>query len=211
MHNSLRIFALKVGSAVVVATSLATLAGCGGGNSTSDIAPPPLPDSMMNINLMPKVINAAVTTSLETHTAITPSPNVPAANKLFVFLPGTGAVPTEYKLILTAAAAKGLHAIGVNYPNPTPVGVICRISSDDPNCFWNVHREIVSGTDDSADVATSKPDAIVTRLTDALEYLNRNFPDQGWGVYLRGDGTVDWSKVVLSGHSQGGGLSLIHI
>jgi hypothetical protein len=159
----------------------------------------------MNTNLLPAVINPAVTTSFETHVAINPSPSVTAANKLIVFLPGTGAVPTSYELILQSGAAKGFHALGLNYPNPTAVGIICDTNLTDPNCFWNVRREVITGVDYSADISITPADSIASRLAGALAYLQQNFPAQGWGQYLLANGTVDWSKVIASGHSQGGG------
>jgi hypothetical protein len=222
MDKSLKLAALNAMSLLIAASTLTSLAGCGGGNNPSVEPPSPAPapapapapvpapapappPSVKNVDLLPKVINPAVTTSLETHIAINPSPNVTAANELFVFLAGTGALPVAYELILQAGAAKGFHAVGLNYPNPTPVGVICQTTSTDPNCFWNVRREIITGTDYSADVSIGPADAIVTRLDNLLGYLKQNFPDQGWGQYLLSNGTVDWSKVVIGGHSQGGG------
>jgi len=159
----------------------------------------------MNTNLLPQLIDPAVATAFGTHVAINPSPDAAAQGRLFVFLPGTGAQPTAYEKILQSAAAKGLHALGLSYPNPVEVGVLCASTAPSEACFWNVRREILTGADLSTKVAIAPPDAIVTRLAKALAYLQANFPDQGWGQYLLGDGSVDWSKVVASGHSQGGG------
>ena len=46
--------------------------------------------------------------------------------KLFVFLPGTGGVPTSNQLLLSTAADLGYHVIGLSYPNSTAVGTRCR-------------------------------------------------------------------------------------
>lgn len=208
MQSTLRLKLLSLLASVAAASC-----GGGGGSGSDAIAPPPsvapppsmAPQSVKNTNLMPAVIDPRVTTSLETHIAINPVPDVKAADKLFVFLPGTGAIPNGYELILQEAAARGFHAVGLNYPNPKAVGIICDASSTDPDCFFNVRREVITGQDLSPDIAVAVPDSIVSRLAGALAYLNTNSPDQRWGQYLNGDGTVNWSKVVISGHSQGGG------
>src|SRR5829696_4928184 len=44
-------------------------------------------------------------------------PTAPRAGKLFVFLPGTGAPPNVYRLILETAAQDGCHAVGLSYVN----------------------------------------------------------------------------------------------
>jgi len=209
-------------SLVAVTLLAALVAACGGGDGGSPSpapapapapapvptpapAPVPAPPSVVNANLLPQVIDPAVTTALETHVAINPSPDVAAKNRLFVFLPGTGAHPASYQKILVSGAARGLHTLGLNYPNPVEVGVLCAGTAPSEACFWNVRREILTGADLTTKVSIAPPDAIVTRVAEALAYLQANFPDQGWGQYLQGDGSVDWRKVTVGGHSQGGG------
>lgn len=153
--------------------------------------------------MTPSLTDAGITTSDEPHIAINPSPGVAAAGRLFVFLPGTGALPTQYKMIVRLGAARGYHAIGLNYPNPTAVGVLCA-SDADADCFWNVRREVITGTNTSALLDVSVANSIVNRLQKLVAYLDRQYPTEGWGQYLTG-GVIDWSKVVISGHSQGGG------
>lgn len=154
--------------------------------------------------MLPKTIDAAVDTSFEAHVAINPSPSVAATNVLFVFLPGTDGTPDLYKLILQAGAKRGFHTLGLNYQNgPSPVGVVCARSTD-ADCFWNVRREIITGQDLSTDVAVTSANSILTRLTKAIAYLNTTYPTEGWGQYLV-NGSVNWAKVTMGGHSQGGG------
>lgn len=184
---------------------LLALAGCGGGESPSTSTPtsPPGPNGSVEHEISPLTVDPRVDTATEPHVAITPSTAVPAANKLFVFLPGTGGTPQNYRLILRAGAAGGYHAIGINYPNSEAVGTLCA-SSNDPNCYWDVRREVITGRDGSPRVDVNVPNSIVTRLTEAIAYLRQNFPSEGWGQYLAG-GAIDWSKVNIAGHSQGGG------
>jgi hypothetical protein len=107
------------------------------------------------------------------------------------------------QLILGTAAARGYHAIGLTYPNPTPVGVLC--SDDvDPDCFWDVRREVITGINTSLRIQISPANAIINRLEKLLQHLESRFPAEGWGAFLV-SGKIDWSRVTLAGHSQGGG------
>jgi hypothetical protein len=107
------------------------------------------------------------------------------------------------QLVLGVAASRGYHAIGLSYPNPTAVGVLCA-DDVDPECFWDVRREIITGINTSARVQITPANAIINRLEKLLTYLAGRYPNEGWGAFL-GNGAVDWSRVTLAGHSQGGG------
>lgn len=181
------------------------LTGCGGGGSTpmSTPIPPPGPNGSIEREISPVTVDPRVDTATEPHVAISPATNVSAANRLFVFLPGTGGIPESYRLILRVGAANGYHTIGINYPNEEAVGVLCA-NSDDPNCYWDVRREVITGSDSTRLVNVNGPNSIVTRLTEAIAYLQQTYPNEGWGQYLAGD-AIDWSKINIAGHSQGGG------
>ena len=186
----------------LVLAFFAALAACGGGGGNDDAGVIGQPGSGTERDIAPAAADARISTSFEAHVAITPTPAL-SANKLFVFLPGTQGLPTFYRLILRRGSASGFHAIGLNYPNDQSVGSIC--VGREASCFWDVRREVVTGSNESALVAVAAPDAIVTRLERALTYLNTTYPGEGWGQYLAANGTVDWSKLVVAGHSQGGG------
>ena len=140
------------------------------------------------------------------HVAINPSPAVAPRGKLLVFIPGTQGRPSQYTYILRAGAARGFHAMGINYPNQTAMGSLCQFSTD-PECYWTARTEVVfgNGTPVSGQSAVSRADSIVNRLNKLLAWLSSNQPAEGWEQFLRADRTVDWSKIVLAGHSQGGG------
>lgn len=214
VHRTRRLAGLAVLCSLVIAA-------CGGGGSDAGTAPAPTPapapaptpppaaPSYVVRNLFPSAADPAAVTAEDTasdyHVVIPPLAGVAPVNKLFVFLPGTGGVPNQYQLILKAGARRGFHAIGLDYPNPAAVGVLCAASRD-PDCFWNVRREVITGdTSLSADITVTPPNAIVTRLAKALAYLNQTYPGEGWGQYLATGGAPEWSKVVMAGHSQGGG------
>lgn len=183
----------------IAAASLALLAACGGGGSSESSGPPP----SVERELSPVTVDPRVDTATEPHVAINPGPTVTATQTLFVFLAGTDGTPSLYRLVLRAGAARGYHTLGLNYPNPVPVGALCA-SSTDPDCFWDVRREIITGVNLSGRIDVNVPNAIETRLAGALAYLAQNFPDEGWGRYLDGS-AINWSRVVIAGHSQGGG------
>lgn len=165
-------------------------------------SPPTLPPSVVR-QILPSATDAGIDSGNDPHVAVNPSPTATARGKLFVFLPGTGAVPTMQQLVLGTAATRGYHAVGLAYPNPTAVGVLCA-DDVDPDCFWDVRREVITGLNTSLRIQVTSANAIVNRLGKLLQYLQAQFPTEGWGQYLV-NGTVDWSRVTLAGHSQGGG------
>jgi hypothetical protein len=140
------------------------------------------------------------------HVVLNPSPAIIPQGKLLVFLPGTLGRPSQYRYILRAAAARGYHAIGVTYVNQVAMGTLCQFSAD-PNCYWNARSVVVfgGGTPVSGQSAVTPANAIVNRVTRLLLSLRTTAPSEGWGQFLRTDNLVDWSTVVLAGHSQGGG------
>lgn len=179
-----------------------TLVACGGSGGAASTIPPTRPASVVR-QILPASTDPAIDQANDPHVAVNPSPSVAPKSKLFVFLPGTGAVPTMQQRILGTAAVRGYHAIGLSYPNATAVGTLCADDTD-PDCFWDVRREVISGVNLSARVVVTPANAIVHRLERLLATLQAQFPAEGWGAFLIG-GSVDWSRVTLAGHSQGGG------
>ena len=169
---------------------------------TTPTPPAGAPPSVVR-QIVPSVTDPAIDQATDPHVAVNPVPSVASRGKLFVMLPGTGAVPTMQQLVLGVAASRGYHAIGLSYPNPTAVGVLCA-DDVDPECFWDVRREVITGINTSPRILITPANAIVNRLEQLLAYLAGRFPSEGWGAFLSG-GRVDWTRVTLAGHSQGGG------
>ena len=159
-----------------------------------------------NATTTDSAITAAPGTGEAPHISINPSPLINPRGRLFVFLPGTQGRPAQYTFILRAAAARGFHSLGLNYPNQVAMGVLCQ-TSPEPDCYWNARNAVIfgGGSPVSGQVATSVADSIFNRLNKALVWLKNNHPTEGWGQFLLSDNTVNWSSVVISGHSQGGG------
>ena len=185
-----------------VAVVLTACGGGGGGGVTLPTTPVPNP-TYVERDISPLATDASITSGTESHVAITPAATAIKAGRLFVFLPGTGATPSLYRLILRSGASRGFHAIGLNYPNPTAIGSLCQDSTD-ANCYWDTRREVITGTDSSSLISVIPADSIVNRLLKAVSYLNQQYPAEGWGQFLAA-GSIDWSKIIMAGHSQGGG------
>ncbi len=159
-------------------------------------------DGLVQHAVAPADTDPAIDQWLEDHYAVV-DPAAPSDGLLYVHLPGSLGVPAHSKDIVRIAARHGMHALGLRYPNSWTVGMLCSGSSD-PDCFEHVRQEILTGDDLSPLVDVSPANSIVNRLTKALVYLASTYPSEGWDAYLSG-GAVDFRKVVVGGHSQGGG------
>ncbi|WP_373489549.1 hypothetical protein [Blastomonas sp.] len=165
-------------------------------------APPPAPPAVAR-EIAPAVTDFAIDSNLSPHFVINPDPAVAARGKLFVMLPGTGAVPRTYRLIVRTAAERGYHAIGLTYPNDDAVATLCS-GSTDPECAGNVRQEILTGANSSSSVSVNSANSITGRLVSLLRHLALNFPNEGWGQYLSGS-SLNWALITVGGHSQGSG------
>lgn len=202
----------------VTLVSLLFLAGCGGGSAgsspqaaapmpTPPPAPPPPPPTgtaQVEREILPSTVNPALPASDSANFVINPDPLATARGRLFVMLPGTGAMPRNYRSVVRTGAARGYHSIGLTYVNATAVGELCSTTTNDLDCAGNARREIITGENLSTLIAVDADNAITGRLTALLTNLHRTYPTEGWGQFLRG-GTVDWSLVTVAGHSQGAG------
>lgn len=124
-------------------------------------------------------------------------------NKLFLFIGGSFSVPKNYYLICDHAATIGFDVISLSYPNNVATASLG--TSSDVNIFDNYRQEICFGSPVSSVVAVDTFNCIVTRTIKLLQFLKITYPDQNWGQYLTASGTLLWSKIVVSGHSQGSG------
>lgn len=184
-----------------VCALLGLILACGGGDGGGGGTPAPGP--AVTHAVVPSATDPAIATYLDPHVAITPDPAVPAKQRLFVFLPGTGGKPMNQQLILQAGSRQGYHAIGLMYPNTPSVGSLCNDSAD-AHAHWDARREIITGQDLSTLVDIPPAECIEHRLTALLSHLATTYPAEQWGPFLV-SGAPDWSRIVIAGHSQGGG------
>jgi hypothetical protein len=129
--------------------------------------------------------------------------NVAQKDRLFLFFPGTGSIPFNYREILKHAANIGFHSIGLTYPNSEAINDIC-LTSVDTTCHSRARLEIFDGIDRHADVNVDENNCIEKRTLKLLTYLSNTYPNENWGQYLNGN-EIQWEKIIVSGFSQGGG------
>jgi hypothetical protein len=123
---------------------------------------------------------------------------------LLLFLPATGNVPSDYRAFLDTASSLGYHVLALDYWN---IGLsVARTCGADPRCYGDVQANRFDGSHPGRFSAVHRSDSILSRLTHALQVLRQRDPRGGWDRYLTGD-QVTWNRIVLAGHSQGGGES----
>jgi len=130
---------------------------------------------------------------------------LPADANLLVFFPGTGSEPNASWPFLVAGANAGYRVIGLMYDNGVSDPQTCGPQAD-PACSDRFREKRIFGDADSKDIDDLPNESVVSRLRTLLHYLEMNYPDQHWGRYLK-SGLPDWSRIAVSGHSQGGGVA----
>jgi pimeloyl-ACP methyl ester carboxylesterase len=132
----------------------------------------------------------------------TPSANA-RTGALFVFLPGTGGSPDQYSTFLRYAAARGLHVVGLAYPNADSVNALCPGAASS-TCHEDFRLEVITGEPRSPIVDVNRANSIDNRVRALLAFLEQQYPTEGWGAYLT-NSELRWDRVTVAGHSQGGG------
>jgi pimeloyl-ACP methyl ester carboxylesterase len=122
--------------------------------------------------------------------------------QLLIFLPGTGATTDDQEEFGRTAAGVGYHVIYLMYPNEIAAAV-CQ-DDEDETTFEKFRREIIAGVDLDPRVSVDRVNSIEHRLEKLVRWLAANRAAEGWGQF-QAEGGMVWSKVVLAGHSQGGG------
>lgn len=157
-----------------------------------------------SVLIAPQTTDANITNNLNNH-YVSINRAVAPKNQLFVFFPGTGGVAFNYLEVNNTAADLGFHAVNLTYPNNEAVNDLCGAPNTNLDCYGNVRLETKDGTDRTSLVSVSRPNSIENRLIKLLIYLRNQAPNDNWGQFLINDSTVNWSKIIISGHSQGGG------
>jgi hypothetical protein len=141
---------------------------------------------------------------------------LPAADShrrgLLLFIPGTDTDTTGKAQSPGApwfchwAALLGYHVIYLMYPNTVAAAEACR-DSPDSNAFAEFRWALIEGGD-TPFIKVPREESIENRTIKLLAYLQRRYPEQGWGAFLR-NGDIAWERVAVSGQSQGGGHAAI--
>lgn len=135
------------------------------------------------------------------------NPTCISKNTLLLHLGGSFGKPGNYLLFPELAGNNGFNVINLHYPNTTASKTACGMSTD-TNCFIKFRNEILEGIDYSTTVSVDSSNCIYNRVIKLLKYLHTNHPTQNWNSFYTGN-TVNWNKVIVSGHSQGGGHAAV--
>jgi hypothetical protein len=100
-------------------------------------------------------------------------------------------------------ARRGFHVLGIAAFQDYD------IVSKGADFFGDARRSVFEGVlhtreGEFANIPLTRADGVAQRTQKALQYLHSKFPDEGWGYFLEGDGSVRWSDVIFSGFSHGG-------
>ena len=133
---------------------------------------------------------------------------VPPRGELLIFITGTGGRSQGPDEFFRTAANVGYHVIMPLYANDVPAAVC----AGDPAraAFENFRREIIEGRDLTPLLEVGPADSINNRILKLVQWLKQHRPpEENWGQFFDKDGGFIWRKVVLAGHSQGGGHALL--
>jgi len=153
--------------------------------------------------IFPAETDPAITSAPHEHYVVH-NPWVVNRGVLFLFFPGTSSRASNYKMLCETAAGQGFHVISLQYVNDVSVNAKCARSRS-LDCYEDMRREILFGTNFSPHVSVSPANSAENRLVKLLQYLAGQYPMDGWDQYLTAHDVPRWSRILLGGHSQGGG------
>jgi hypothetical protein len=194
----------RAGIAVLVV--VLGLGGCGGSGGGGDTPVAPPSGALAEHIVAPAATDAGINNWLDDHYAYRDT-RVAARGRLLVHLPGSYGTPVNSQTYMKEMAAAGNHVIGLRYPNSWEVTNLCANDAD-LTCYERVRLEIIDGIDRGTLVTVNTSNSIVNRLIKLLQYLASTWPDEGWDQYLV-NGQPVWSRIMLSGHSQGAGHAAV--
>lgn len=160
------------------------------------------PNSLIVLQTRAKDTDAAISWEANRHHSFY-NPTCTSRNILVVHLVGSYDNPSSTLLFPSVAANNGFDVVSLKYPNGTAAKTACD-NNTDAACYAKFRREILEGVDYSPEVAVDVTNSVYNRLIKLLQYLDANNPSQNWGNYFSGN-TILWNKIIVSGHSQGGG------
>jgi len=124
--------------------------------------------------------------------------------KLLLHLVGSFDNPASTTYFPALAANNGFKVINLKYENGTAAFTACGNSAD-MDCYTHFREEIIFGADVSETVEVDFAHSIMNRLQKLLIHLSAEHPTENWDLFLNASEEIDWSNIVVSGHSQGGG------
>lgn len=142
-------------------------------------------------------------------------PTTNARGKLLLFLNGSGGSPRGAVVSPTAnfyisGRDAGLHVLGLSYRSDKAIGQLC---SGVDACFEPARQTILRGAFQAGAPTElqgiTADEGVYSRLYATLRTLAASDGGGGWDAFLTGgtsaETSIVWSKILVSGHSQGGG------
>lgn len=165
------------------------------------------PDSLFHVEIQGNDTDPLINFDGQKKHQVFYNPTSTTRATLLLHLVGTLDSPNSTILYPTEAANNGFHCINLTYRNGTSADFACK-DVPDSSCYLNFRKEIIEGVDYSAETNVNASNAIYNRLIKLLQYLDANYPTQNWSQYYSGNNVL-WDKVIVSGHSQGGGHAAV--
>lgn len=162
----------------------------------------PFEPDVVRITVRPSATDSRIDTFDSDHSVFL-DPEVPAKNQLVLYLPGTNGKTMNTDGFCETAARLGFNVINLMYPDDVPA--TAARNEKDPDAMVNFRLEIIEGRDKSKFVEVDRANSIENRLVKLLQYLAKNRPGEGWIQFVSGSNEPNWSKIIVSGGSQGAG------
>ncbi len=186
-----------------VAFTMLLIAGCAS-QPPGLLAPAAAHAAPVVHQIKPSATHTAITRFDDPHYVAFEPARDSADAPLVLFMAGTGGKPRELAFFPQLLRA-GMRVVSISYNTREAIQQVCP-RYPDPDCAAKVRAKRLYGTN-TIDVIDDEPmDAIVPRLVWLLETLQRTHPGEGWNRYLD-NGRVNWSRVIVTGQSQGAGMA----
>jgi hypothetical protein len=165
------------------------------------------PDSLIHIEVLGNDTDPWINGDLGKKHQVFYNPTSNSNHTLLLHLVGSIDNPNSTTYYPIEATNHGFHVINLMYKNWTSAQSACAESTD-PDCYLNFRKEIIEGIDYSSETNVSAGNSIENRLLKLLIHLNTSYPNHDWNEFYTGT-TIHWDKLMVSGHSQGGGHAAV--
>lgn len=165
------------------------------------------PDSLIHIEVLGNDTSPWINSDIGKKNQVFYNPTSTSNNTLLLHLVGTIDNPNGTTYYPIEATENGFHVINLMYRNWTSAQSACA-QSVDLDCYLNFRKEIIEGVDYSSEINVNNANSIENRLLKLLEHLHAIYPNHQWDQYYSGS-TINWGKLMVSGHSQGGGHAAV--
>lgn len=128
---------------------------------------------------------------------------------LWLHLGGSGGQPSNTTKLGSAAMGSGYRYISLAYTNEPSIADRCTCD-DGPRpleCEELARTEVLTGQDASPWLVMEPDESIEYRLKALLQFLAQQNTKGGWDGFLTPEGEIKWSRIAVSGFSQGGGMA----